>query len=202
MNSVTVIIADHLQLTRLGINCILKKLNYPVSIREISQPEKFHGISLKSSSNILITSASFLAGTTNTVFELLELLLRFSCKIIIRDQKIPAGILAASDELIEPNDQERIIMRKIDRQISSYLQFASSIGKNNEISYREKEVLRLVAMGLTNKEIAERLFISSHTVITHRKNISAKLGIKTIAGLTVYSVINKLISLDDLQQKD
>ncbi len=202
MNSVTVIIADHLQLTRLGIYSILEKLNYPLCIREISRPERFRGISLKSSSNILIASASFLAGTTHNVCELLEILLQFSCKIIIRDQQIPAGILAASDELIEPNDHERIILRKIDKQISSHQQFHSYAGKNNEISYREKEVLRLVAMGLTNKEIAERLFISSHTVITHRKNISAKLGIKTIAGLTVYSVINKLISLDDLQQKE
>lgn len=202
MNSVTVIIADHLQLTRLGIHNILEKLNYPVIIREISQPEKLRSISLKSSFNILIASASFLADTNNTVCEILEFLIQFSCKIIIRDQKIPAGILAASDELIEPNDQEKIILRKIDRQISSNLQSHSFTGKNNEISYREKEVLRLVALGLTNKEIAERLFISSHTVITHRKNISAKLGIKTIAGLTVYSVINKLISLEDLQQQD
>jgi DNA-binding CsgD family transcriptional regulator len=70
---------------------------------------------------------------------------------------------------------------------------------SEDISDREKEVLQLVALGLTNKEIAERLFISSHTVITHRKNITSKLGIKTIAGLTVYAVIHKLISPEALQ---
>jgi DNA-binding CsgD family transcriptional regulator len=70
-----------------------------------------------------------------------------------------------------------------------------------EISQREKDVLRLVALGMTNKEIGEKLFISSHTVITHRKNITSKLGIKTIAGLTVYALINRLIMADELKQK-
>ena len=69
---------------------------------------------------------------------------------------------------------------------------------NEELSHREKEVLKLVALGLTNKVIAEKLYISTHTVITHRKNITAKLGIKTIAGLTVYAVINKLITPEEI----
>jgi DNA-binding CsgD family transcriptional regulator len=60
-------------------------------------------------------------------------------------------------------------------------------------------VLRLVALGYTNKEIAGKLFISSHTVITHRKNITAKLGIKTIAGLTIYALLNKLITSEEIK---
>lgn len=68
------------------------------------------------------------------------------------------------------------------------------------ISEREKEVLRGVALGLTNKEISDMLFISSHTVITHRKNISAKLGIKTIAGLAVYAVLNGIISPEEMEE--
>ncbi len=67
-----------------------------------------------------------------------------------------------------------------------------------DLSKREKEVLKLVALGMTNKEIAEKLFISLHTVITHRKNITSKLGIKTIAGLTVYAVLNQLITTEDI----
>jgi DNA-binding CsgD family transcriptional regulator len=53
-------------------------------------------------------------------------------------------------------------------------------------------------LGLTNKEISEKLFISTHTVITHRKNITAKLGIKTIAGLTMYAAINGIVSRDEI----
>jgi DNA-binding CsgD family transcriptional regulator len=67
------------------------------------------------------------------------------------------------------------------------------------ISPREKEVLKSVALGKTNKEIAEMLFISPHTVVTHRKNLTYKLGIKTIAGLTVYALLHGVISSEDLK---
>jgi len=70
---------------------------------------------------------------------------------------------------------------------------------NNKISKREKAVLACVAKGLTNKEIAEELFISAHTAITHRKNIVRKLGIKTVSGLTVYAILNKIIDMSDLK---
>lgn len=59
-----------------------------------------------------------------------------------------------------------------------------------ELSPREIDVLRLVAAGLINKEIAERLNISFNTVLSHRKNISAKLGIKSASGLSVYAMMN------------
>lgn len=64
------------------------------------------------------------------------------------------------------------------------------------LSNREIEVLKLVAYGYTNKTIAEKLFLSTHTVISHRKNITAKLGINTVAGLAVYAVLNNLIPKD------
>lgn len=68
----------------------------------------------------------------------------------------------------------------------------------SELSERECEVLAKVAQGAINKEIADSLNISLNTVITHRKNITAKLGIKTISGLTVYAILNGIISGKDL----
>ena len=62
-----------------------------------------------------------------------------------------------------------------------------------ELSRRETDVLVLVAKGLTNKEIADSLNVSVHTVISHRKNIMHKTGIKSVAGLTVYAMLNNLI---------
>jgi DNA-binding CsgD family transcriptional regulator len=67
------------------------------------------------------------------------------------------------------------------------------------LSERETDVLKLVALGYTNQEIADKLFISKHTVISHRKNITSKLGIKTVSGLTVYAVLNNLIPRDQIQ---
>lgn len=68
----------------------------------------------------------------------------------------------------------------------------------DELTAREKEVLKLVALGNTNKSIADKLFISTHTVISHRRNITDKLGIKSIPGLTVYAIIQKIISKSDI----
>ncbi len=65
------------------------------------------------------------------------------------------------------------------------------------LSPREKDIVRLVAQGKGNKEIADRLRISTHTVATHRRNISSKLDIHSGAGLTIYAIINGLVDLPD-----
>lgn len=69
---------------------------------------------------------------------------------------------------------------------------------SDELSAREVQVLQLVVSGAINKEIADRLNISLNTVLTHRKNITAKLGIKTISGLTLYALMHGYISTEDI----
>ena len=69
--------------------------------------------------------------------------------------------------------------------------------EGDELSSRERDILTAVARGKTNKEIADELNLSVHTVMTHRKNISHKLGINYISGLTVYAILNKLIDVTD-----
>lgn len=73
---------------------------------------------------------------------------------------------------------------------------------NGELTTREKEVIKLIALGLANKEIADKLFISIHTVISHRKNITEKLGIKSISGLTVYAIMNNLLDIQDINPEE
>ena len=68
-----------------------------------------------------------------------------------------------------------------------------------ELSDREKDVLIQVVRGLSNKEIADVLFISTHTVISHRKNIARKLNIHSTAGLTIYAIVNKLVDINTLE---
>ncbi|MBO7419447.1 MAG: helix-turn-helix transcriptional regulator [Bacteroidaceae bacterium] len=68
----------------------------------------------------------------------------------------------------------------------------------NELSMREIEVLSLVARGFINKEIADKLNISLTTVITHRKNITEKLGIKSVSGLTMYAVMRGYVEADSI----
>lgn len=64
---------------------------------------------------------------------------------------------------------------------------------------REKGIIRCVARGLANKEIADELCLSVHTVATHRRNISAKLGIHSSAGLTIFAILNKLVDLPSVR---
>jgi len=76
------------------------------------------------------------------------------------------------------------------------------LAESSDLTTREKDVLKLVALGHSSKEIADQLFISIHTVISHRKNLTEKLGIKSISGLTVYAILNKLIDTDSINPED
>ena len=71
--------------------------------------------------------------------------------------------------------------------------------KTEELSDREQDVLVQVVRGLSNKEIADVLCISTHTVISHRKNIARKLNIHSTAGLTIYAIVNKLVDINTLE---
>ena len=68
------------------------------------------------------------------------------------------------------------------------------------LSTREKEIVVCVVKGMTNREIADRLFLSTHTVITHRRNIARKLQVHSASALTVYASVNKLVELKDINR--
>lgn len=73
-------------------------------------------------------------------------------------------------------------------------------GGENALSPREREVVSCLAMGLSNKEIASKLNISINTVITHRKNIATKLSIHSVAGITIYAIVNNLVDINSAKQ--
>lgn len=103
----------------------------------------------------------------------------------------PEGIVRQFDGIIGLYDDDERIARALRTALESG--GTEPHRESNDISDREREILVLVAGGMTNKEIADRLNISIHTVIAHRKNISRKTGIKSVAGLTVYAMMNNLI---------
>ena len=70
--------------------------------------------------------------------------------------------------------------------------------KNKILSNREIEVLSLVVQGYINKEIALKLNISLTTVITHRKNIMEKLGMKSVSALTIYAVMHGYVDINKI----
>lgn len=194
METIPVIIAEISPLARLGIIGILKSLGYSLTIKEVIHADKLLQVLQKDQKQILIISSSFINAGSPEVLQLVLINSRHTSKILIRDTSLMLKSLPCFDEIIDPEDHEKVIIRKLEKLIAVLSAAGRTVVQNEEISDREKEVLQLVALGLTNKEIAQKLYISSHTVITHRKNITSKLGIKTIAGLTVYAVIHKLIA--------
>ena len=95
------------------------------------------------------------------------------------------------DTVLNLYDSPAGIIHKLRSAVTAPRDNAATEGP--ELSSREKDILICVAKGLINKEIADLYNISIHTVITHRRNITRKTGIKTVAGLTVYALLNNLI---------
>lgn len=103
-------------------------------------------------------------------------------------------LLQQFDAVIHINDDASKIANKLKQS-----QATESRTDTEGLSERENEILIWIVKGLTNKEIADKHFISIHTVISHRKNIVRKTGIKSVSGLTVYALLNNLISYEDVE---
>lgn len=102
-------------------------------------------------------------------------------------------ILSFFDEIISIDDTRDSILRKIQKH------FRNNDERNsNSLSERETDVLKEIVRGRSNKEIAGILNISIHTVMSHRKNIMQKTGIKSQAGLTVYALTNNILNVEGL----
>jgi len=107
-------------------------------------------------------------------------------------------VLENYEDTISIFDDNDSIKVKLDRI------FENSIADTEEsqvLSAREKEIIVGVVKGFTNKEIASNLYLSAHTVITHRRNIARKLEIHSTAGLTIYAIVNKLVELNEIKQR-
>lgn len=101
------------------------------------------------------------------------------------------------DGTISMYDDPVTVVKKLRDSLASHDEAPESDG--HDLSQREKEILICVAKGMLNKEIADHCNLSIHTVITHRKNITRKTGIKTVAGLTVYALLNNLIDSSSIE---
>jgi DNA-binding NarL/FixJ family response regulator len=104
------------------------------------------------------------------------------------------------DAIIETNKGERFLCGKIAHVLTApaeikitptYLQNVSCEGLI--VTEREADVIRYIAEGLSNKQIADTLYLSTHTVNTHRKNIMSKLGVNNTAGIVMYAVKNNIL---------
>ena len=108
------------------------------------------------------------------------------------------SVLAGYDESFTIYDSGEVISEKILKVLKQEVK-EDEPDNADTLSQREKEIVICVVKGMTNKEIADYLCLSIHTVITHRRNISAKLQIHSAAGLTIYAIVNKLIDIKEVK---
>ena len=120
-----------------------------------------------------------------------------SIVIALDGPAVTEDVLKLYDGSVSLYDRQDELVRKLRNALET--RQPDSVSDGGELSAREKEILVCVAKGMLNKEIADKLNLSIYTVITHRKNITRKTGIKTVAGLTVYALLNNLIDLGSVQ---
>ena len=99
------------------------------------------------------------------------------------------GVLRNYDESLTIYDDADTIREKLNRLLNvPGEETEEELAGQEVLSSREKEIITCVVKGMTNKEIADALYLSAHTVITHRRNIARKLQIHSPAGLTIYAI--------------
>ena len=103
------------------------------------------------------------------------------------------------DDQISIFDSADELKHKLER-LHAKKEEGNDADEQQTLSTREKEIVVCVVKGMTNREIADRLFLSTHTVITHRRNIARKLQVHSASALTVYAIVNKLVELSDIKK--
>jgi len=179
---------------RNGVVSVLKRLNLDIDIVEISDMPQLQGLLEKHNPDVVIIDPTQIG-----MFSLQHIKENLSGSkkfIALQSNLADASALKGYDEFISLYDSAEQIKTKVESVISENKQDDSD---KQELSQREKEIVSCIVKGLTNKQIAEELHLSVHTVMTHRRNISGKLQIHSSAGLAIYAIVNKLVSLDEIK---
>ncbi len=140
--------------------------------------------------DILIINPTYLGITTPHEFIQSDMPIKF---IALHNSTVSSELLANYDAAISVMDSAE----KIEQTITNLINQGDI--ERVELSQREREIVKAVAKGLSNKEMADILSISTNTVTTHRRNIAAKLEIHNPAGLTIYAIVNGLIDISEVK---
>ena len=194
---IKIAIAESSDLIRAGIISILKRMNFQILFFEIKNLQQLRLSVAHHNFDILILNPIL------TGFSSPQQLKKEFCKsggikiIALQSVLCENSLMSQYDESVSIFDSNEQIISKLKKTISSESDISSEC-----LSSREKEIVGLVVQGLSNKQIAQKLNLSIHTVITHRRNISTKLDIHSTSGLTIYAIVNKLIEIDDINKND
>ncbi|MDR1865226.1 MAG: LuxR C-terminal-related transcriptional regulator [Bacteroidales bacterium] len=195
-SSIKIVVAEPSLIIRNGILAVLKRLNLlHVDVLEINDMEHLKNVLTRQKPDILIVNPASLGMLS--LQQLRKDLENPQLKFVALQMNLTDAITVKMyDEVISIYDTAD----RISETLAHLIIQESEMDKRQEsLSIREKEVIVCVIQGMTNRQIADRLCLSTHTVTTHRRNISTKLQIHSIAGLAIYAIVNKLVSLNDLK---
>ena len=175
---------------------ILKHLDLPtVQVTEIGDISQITATLSSSGVDILIVNPGLLGPVT-----LQNIKNKSGCKnlmcVALQVSLTDMSVLKTYNESISLYDTPEQIKDKLNKLIKNR---DITEPQSEIVSNREKEIIVCVVKGMTNKQIADHLFLSTHTVMTHRRNIASKLQIHSSAGLTIYAIVNKLVDLADIK---
>jgi DNA-binding NarL/FixJ family response regulator len=199
MERIKFVIVERSYLIRKGLSSIINRIEHATVVKELENLDSINSVILKYSPDFLVINISLLSAIANIRNSAIKTDLSQTVIGIDPDYLTEKSDLPPMREIIRTLDERDEIYRKLRDLINEKVSSRHKLFVHSELSEREKIILKNVAKGLTNREIAEILHLSAHTVITHRKNITSKLGIKSISGLTVYAILNNIISMDDLE---
>lgn len=196
-----VAIAEPSVIIRCGLENLLKRLpGFRIQLVEITTADSLFESLRMHKPDVLIINP-ILPG----YFTLQHLRTETGCEqmkcIALLYAAVDGTLIRAYDEQILIFDSADELKHKFERlENEETLEETADGDDTQSLSAREKEIVVCVVKGMTNREIADRLYLSTHTVITHRRNIARKLQIHSASGLTVYAIVNKLVELKDIQQ--
>ena len=195
MKHIHVIVLDDSIVVREGIHSVISRFSFVKHISVTGTPDELEIMMRRSPAHIVVINPVYLQSNLNQIIRLKNQFDQVKW-IGILYSHYPGNTLNKLDGTIDIYDSLETITSKFQKWIENSNSDNSTQSKDT-LTERETNVLKQLAEGMSNKEIADKLTISINTVITHRKNISQKTGIKSVSGLTIYAVVQNLISLDN-----
>ena len=194
-----IVIAESSAIIRSGLTAVVRRIPnlnaYPV---EVSVPDALQNYFQLHTPDIVIINPTF-----GGWFDLPTFKAEHGKACSTRYMAVICNVMSNTmlkdyDETFNICDDVDTIAAKINQLLHSEDEEVKE-GEQEVLSQREKEIITCVVKGMTNKAIADQLYLSIHTVITHRRNIARKLQIHSPAGLTIYAIVNKLVELQDVK---
>ena len=195
---IRVVVAEASVIIRSGVITILKRIpNLHIHPMEVVSMESLRECVRTHDPDILIVNPLFGGwfDLSNFKDEMPSVGLRYVSLVC---SVMDSTLLKEYDETVSMYDNITTLSDKINKLRHIPVEDDALSGQE-ALSQREKEIIVCVVKGMTNKAIADKLFLSIHTVITHRRNIARKLQIHSPAGLTIYAILNKLVELQDIE---